>query len=189
MSHITFENLEHVFQEMLKTSEWKALLEKFKAAEDVWFVANGGLWSVANHQASDCSRLLDKQFNSLDNVSLLTSIANDYGYENLFSRWLESNYKAGKLTTDSLVVGMSCSGKSKNVLDALELANQLGASSVLFSGQNSPSLPVDTIEICYNVNYFHTVEVLCLMAFYELIHAAGGSCPSIVQEINRKYGD
>jgi D-sedoheptulose 7-phosphate isomerase len=60
----------------------------------------------------------------------LTAIANDYGYERVFQRQVEALCSRG-----DVLVGISTSGSSKNVVAALERARQIGAFTVAFTGQ------------------------------------------------------
>ena len=53
------------------------------------------------------------------------------------------------------------------------------------SGQKSKKLKDDIKELVYECDYFHTVEVMTMMLFYEMIHQTGNHCPSINQEKNR----
>ena len=50
-------------------------------------------------------------------------------------------------------------------------------------------LPEDIEELDLRCDYFHTVEVMSLMLFYDLIHRTGNRCPSINQEIQRKFSE
>jgi len=59
----------------------------------------------------------------------VTAIANDFGYENLFARLVEAHANPG-----DVVVGITTSGTSKNVVRGLEAANQIGATTVAFTG-------------------------------------------------------
>ena len=56
--------------------------EDFDSSDNIFFVANGGGHAVVPRINSDVSRLTNKQCYSLDNASYLTSIANDYGWNN-----------------------------------------------------------------------------------------------------------
>ena len=57
----------------------------------------------------------------------------------------------------------------------------------MISGKSTGTLPETIDELAVNCNYFHTVEVMSLMLFYDLIHRTGNRCPSIDQEIRRKF--
>ena len=85
-----------------------------------------------------------------------------------------------------MVIGMSCSGNSKNVTRCLSWANSKGYETFMISGKKSKRLQPDINEINLECKYFHTVEVLCLVLFYQIIHEMGCECPSIVKEIERK---
>ena len=144
---------------------------------------------MGSHAADDCTRLLPKLVQSLDSQCLLTSVANDYGYNNTFVRWLELFEKSDSLDKSSMILGLSCSGNSKNVISALHWANKNNFNCSLISGQKSVVLPDDINQVSLNATYFHTTEVLTLILFYELIHHCGGQCPSIKDEIVRKGAD
>lgn len=155
--------------------------------KECFFLANGGLYSVANHLGDDANRLLFKAgviktIFSPDSVCFLTSVANDYGYNDIFAKWLQTH----QLDKDCLVVGLSCSGRSKNVITGLHYAKELGCTTTLISGQSGSLLPPDILEVCLHTEYFHTTEILCTILFYELIASSGGKCPMISDEVIRK---
>ena len=193
MRHIDFENIEEKFDLVLSQKEWKQFIEDFKSSSDIYIVANGGLWAIGNHAADDCTRLfakagIQKNISTLESQCLMTSIANDYGYNNLFVSWLDLQKKTGKMKDDAMIVALSCSGGSKNVITCLHWAQKYGYKSALISGQPSQAKPKNINEINLDCKYFHTVEVLTLILFYDLIHACGAQCPSIKDEIIRKDG-
>ena len=128
MSNIDFENLEEKFEKTLTTKQWKQFEKDFASSSDIYLVANGGLWGVANHAADDCTRLfakagIAKNVKTLDSQCLITSIANDYGYNNLFLSWLELQKKTGAMKKDAMIVALSCSGGSKNVVSCCPLSH------------------------------------------------------------------
>jgi len=86
------------------------------------------------------------------------------------------------------VIGMSCSGNSSNVVNALHWAADRGLDTFMISGQKSEILRSEISEMSYGCEYFHTVEVLCMMMFYDLIHQTDNKCPSIRGEKNRLKG-
>lgn len=191
MAHIDFENIENKFETTLKSTEYLKFLEMFKEADEVFICGNGGLWAVGNHASDDCNRLfaksgIPKYVHSMDSQCLITSVANDYGYNNMFIKWLELHKKRISKDKKILVVGLSCSGGSKNVTSALYWAKMNGYNSAMISGQSANVLPDDVLEVCLDAKYFHTTEVLTLILFYELIHACGAACPTIHEEVVRK---
>ena len=186
MERIDFENIESKLTEALDSKEYAALAKKVNKAKRVFLIGNGGLHFVACHAATDMTRLIKgKSVQTFDSVGFITSNANDHPYDKLFIKWLESvTHEAD--TGESLVIGMSCSGKSKNILDSLVWASEKGMDTFMISGKSSGELPENVTELDLSCLYFHTVEVMSLMLFYDLIHKTGNRCPSINQEIRRK---
>ena len=161
------------------------MVDKTIKAKKIFLLGNGGLHYVASHVATDMSRLIpDKAIYSFDSVGFITSNANDHGYEKLFVRWLET-VAAIENPNDCLVVGLSCSGNSSNVISALHWAEERGYDTFMVSGQKSEILKNNISELSFECEYFHTVEVMCMILFYELIHCTGNRCPSIRGEKNR----
>tara|TARA_R100000278_G_C5427798_1_gene148989 strand:+ start:121 stop:726 length:606 start_codon:yes stop_codon:yes gene_type:complete len=181
---IEFENLLETFKSKIDTKEFKKLQVDFDKSDTIFFIGNGGVHSVATHAASDVSRLTSKKCYSLDSASYLTSIANDYSYNNIFIRWLEDYAVEG---SNSMVIGFSGSGNSKNVISCLTLAtDKYNFKTNLISGQKSAFLPDYIDQVCFDNKYFHVHEILCMLTFYQLIHGTGNSCPTIKDEIVRK---
>jgi len=192
MSLIDFENIENKFEETLTTKEWAQFVKDFKESDDIYVVANGGLWAVGNHAADDCTRLfakagIAKHISTMESQCLMTSIANDYGYNNLFLSWLDLAKQTGKMEGRKvMIIALSCSGNSKNVISCLHWGEKQGFKTALISGAESQVLPSGINEVNLECKYFHTVEVLTLILFYELIHIVGAECPTIKDEIVRK---
>jgi len=182
-----FEGLEEIFRRTVASPEFKRLQEDFNKSRSIYMIGNGGNMAVASHGAADITRLTDKAVYALDSQCIGTSIANDFGYDRMFTRWLEVYASAN--TSESLVIGLSGSGNSKNVLSALDWANnRFNFKCVLISGQKSRALVDGVNEVCFDCKFFHTAEILSLMAVYELIHGTGNACPTIKDEIIRKWG-
>jgi len=101
----------------------------------LWF-GNGGSAADAQHLAAELVGRFLLERRGLASIalttdtSILTSVANDYGFECVFSRQVEALCQAG-----DVVVGISTSGNSKNVCKALQAARDLGAIAVAFTGQ------------------------------------------------------
>jgi len=101
------------------------LLNTRKKNSIIYFIGNGGSASTASHFANDISigtKLIDKPFRAIslcDNQSIITAIANDYGYEYIFSKQLSVLLKK-----DDVVVAISASGNSENLIQALNVAKK-----------------------------------------------------------------
>ena len=95
------------------------LISKIKAANRVFLIGNGGSYANAMHICNDLLGCGIKAF-TLD-PSTLTAFANDYGYENVFALWIEKVGMEG-----DLLIALSGSGQSPNVLRAVAKAKQMG---------------------------------------------------------------
>jgi D-sedoheptulose 7-phosphate isomerase len=112
--------------------------------KQVFILGNGGSASTASHFACDlgkntrCDDLPHFRVLALsDNMALFSAYANDEGYENVFVQQLASFVEPG-----DVVIGISTSGNSPNVVKAIELANQVGANTVGLTGFDRGQLGV-----------------------------------------------
>ena len=100
-----------------RLSEEQRLAELIRKAQDVYICGNGGSASTAEHFATDLVKKGVRATALSANSSVITMIANDYGYEQVFSRQLETFG-----TQEDLLIAISCSGTSPNVLMAVKTA-------------------------------------------------------------------
>jgi len=100
------------------------LLDSRESGSTTFFLGNGGSASTATHFVNDISlgsRQFEKPFRAIslcDNQAVITAIANDDGYENIFLQQLQTLAKAG-----DTIVCISASGNSKNLIKAMEYAS------------------------------------------------------------------
>ena len=109
-----------------------ALLAARERDARVFFLGTGGSAATASHWVSDLTRWRGRPFRALsltENVAVLTAVANDHGYSHVFTQQLENLMSAG-----DLVVAISVSGNSPNVVEAIEYANDNGAVTVGLTG-------------------------------------------------------
>lgn len=112
------------------------IVRAFQEGKKAIFFGNGGSAADAQHIAAELSGKFIRDRSSLPaialttNTSSLTAIANDYGYEAVFSRQLESLAKKG-----DVVIGISTSGNSPNVLLAMKQAKRCGAITIALTGR------------------------------------------------------
>ena len=132
----------------------------------IFIMGNGGSASTATHFVCDLSKntrnsqLPNYRVIGLsDNMAVFSALANDEGYENVFSQQLVSFVQPG-----DVVIAISASGNSPNVLKATELANQMGARTIGFTGFNGGKLAM-LVEINLHVpsNIIEHVEDIHLM--------------------------
>ncbi len=112
-----------------------AIVEALRAKKKVLWCGNGGSAAEAQHMAAELSGRFLRERPGLYsealsvNTSTLTCVGNDYGYDYIFSRQVEAFAQPG-----DVVIGMTTSGTSKNVVLALEAAKKQGATTVAFTG-------------------------------------------------------
>jgi len=107
------------------------LLEARERGSSIFFIGNGGSAATASHFANDIAigtRTYDKPFRVIslcDNQAVITAIANDDGYEKIFSQQLKVLLKK-----QDVVVSISASGNSPNLIDAINTAKKMSAITV-----------------------------------------------------------
>src|SRR5262245_48807695 len=112
---------------------------------------NGGSASDAQHMAAEMQgiRAHPATHQGLlalvltENTALLTAISNDVGYAAAFRRQVEAMVRS-----EDLVIGLSTSGRSPNVIEALRAAKQRGARTVAFLGESGPLADIADIALC-----------------------------------------
>lgn len=103
--------------------------ERSREGSRFFFVGNGASASIASHAAVDFTKQVGIKAYDFNEPNFITALSNDYGYENWIAKALELRAEAG----DVLVL-ISSSGKSPNVLAAAEKAKGMGLTLVTFSG-------------------------------------------------------
>jgi len=98
----------------------------------VYLVGNGGSSAIVSHAAIDLLNACGFKAHALTDNSLLTCMANDYGYENVFSQPLKTLFEEG-----DVLVAISSSGKSPNIVNACHQVKDNAAAVITFSGFSS----------------------------------------------------
>lgn len=117
--------------------------EAYRRGNKVIWAGNGGSAADAQHMAGEMvskfyfDRPAIPSIALTTDTSIITSIANDYGYEKVFSRQLQANAVKG-----DVFIGISTSGNSRNLVESLPMCRQLGVTAVALVGAN-PSLMDD----------------------------------------------
>ena len=132
----------------------------------IFIMGNGGSASTASHFVCDLGKNTRwmglpnfRVMGLTDNMALFSALANDEGYENVFAQQLASFVHPG-----DIVIGISTSGNSANVVNAIKLANQVGAMTIGFTGFDSGQLgPLLDINIHVPSDSIEQVEDIHLM--------------------------
>ena len=113
----------------------ETIVNAFKNGNKVLFCGNGGSAADAQHLAAEFSGRFYTDRDALPaealhcNTSYLTAVANDYGYDLVYSRIIKGTGNKG-----DVLVGLSTSGNSSNILKAFEVARQKGVINIGFTG-------------------------------------------------------
>ncbi len=132
------------------------ILETYKAGNKLIFVGNGGSNAIASHMAEDYSKGAGIRAVAFSDSSLLTCLANDYGFDNMFSKAIEIYSDKG-----DLLIAISSSGKSKNILNAVNTANKKEVNTVTLSGFSESNLlkRLGKLNIYVNSYSYRVVEL------------------------------
>jgi len=137
------EAMEHLRQDLLPVIGESAarIIACLHAGGTVFWCGNGGSAADAQHMAAELVGRFERDRPGFASValttdtSILTSIGNDYGFDNIFSRQVEGLGKKG-----DILVALSTSGNSPNVIRAVEVAKQKGIISIGLLGRDGGSL-------------------------------------------------
>lgn len=180
-------NLNLKFEETLKDPSWIELEETYRDCSRISFFGNGGNLAVADHAAIDTSRLTNKLGLCPGSGILASSLINDKGHDKWLEKWVEitSRGLTDEIMKKSLFIGISSSGKSENVVTALNYASDIGANSFLITASDIKTKKNINFKFCnLKVDEYHSSEVFTLLLTYQLIHSGGFRCPSISNSSN-----
>lgn len=124
----------------------------------IMICGNGGSAADAQHFAAELVVKFEKKRSALPAIalstdtSILTAAGNDFSFNDIFSRQIEA-----LASKNDLVIGISTSGKSQNILEALRMANAKGAKTVILSGKSKVDL--DFINHKININSIKTSRI------------------------------
>lgn len=155
------------------------LLTAFENGNTVYIFGNGGSSATASHYQNDfnkgVSEHTEKKFNFLclnDNVATVMAVANDIGFEEVFRFQLR-----GHIKPDDLVVAISGSGNSRNVINAVEYAREQGCKVIGLTGFDGGKLkglsdvslhaPVNSMQITEDIHMIF--DHLMMSVFYKTL--------------------
>ena len=172
-----FINLQALAPQIEKVSE--VCIEALKNGNKIMFCGNGGSAADSQHLAAELVgryKMNRPAMNAIAltvDTSILTAVGNDYGYDTIFERQVEGLGKEG-----DVLVGLSTSGNSKNVLLAFEMAKKKGIKTVAMTGKSGGKMK-ETADYTINVPSDTTNNI-------QEMHIAVGHllCGVIEKEIN-----
>lgn len=155
-SHVTDKkkNKQELEQGMATLCVW--LTELREEERCLYIIGNGGSAGVAAHAVTDFFNAAQLKAITLHESSLLTCMANDYGYENAFARMLSQ-----MVQPKDIVIVISSSGQSMNIRNAAQLALQHGAHVVTLSGfdNNNPLRLMGELNFWLDSDDYGMVEI------------------------------
>jgi D-sedoheptulose 7-phosphate isomerase len=137
----------------------EVIIEAYKKNKKVLIFGNGGSAADAQHFAGELIGRFKKERKSLGcialttDTSILTAVGNDYGFEYIFKRQLE-----GLLEEEDIVIGISTSGESENVIEAIKYAKEKKAKTIGLCGKSGGRLK-NLVDICIWVKSDNTPRI------------------------------
>lgn len=126
-------------------------VDSLREGGKIWFAGNGGSAADAQHLAAELSGRFYLDRKSLPaealnvNSSFLTAVANDYGFDKVYARLLEGCARQG-----DVLVAISTSGNSKNILEAVKTAHAMHVKIIALTGKTGGAL-ADKCDVLLNV--------------------------------------
>jgi D-sedoheptulose 7-phosphate isomerase len=142
-----FQEVEQLLRDTLEQSAGSIsraasmIVDAYREEHGLFLFGNGGSAADAQHMAGELNGRYLKERKPLKaqalvcNASTVTCLANDYGYEQIFSRQLQANAVSG-----DVAFGFSTSGNTKNVLEAFKIAKTMGVKTIAMTGCSGGAL-------------------------------------------------
>ena len=130
----------------------RLILNAFQDGRQLLICGNGGSAADSQHIATEFVSRFFIERRALNaealtvNTSSLTAIGNDYSFEKVFSRQVEAKGRSG-----DVLIGITTSGNSKNVIEAMKVAQQIGISTIGLTGNNQDGLIYKVSDCCIGV--------------------------------------
>jgi len=123
----------------------------------VFFIGNGASAAISSHHSADFSKTAGIPSMCFSDPALLTCLSNDFGYENAFAKAIELYSKEG-----DVLFAISSSGKSENILNAVETAKKKGITVITLSGfeNNNPLKNMGSINFYVPAKTYGLIEIV-----------------------------
>jgi D-sedoheptulose 7-phosphate isomerase len=152
----------------------KMILKAYDEGKNIFVMGNGGSAATASHFACDinkgCCFDLEKKFKMIclnDNIPILLALANDASYDLVFVEQMKNFFNQG-----DLVIGISGSGNSQNVLNAIKYANKNGGNTVGLSGFSGGRLSqIVDVAFVAEVDDMQKVEDIHMIVIHMIMQA------------------
>ena len=148
---------ETLSREILEAAQ--TICDRLASGGKLLLMGNGGSAADSQHIAAELIGRFKKERAAIPAIALtvdsssLTALGNDYGFETIFSRQIEA-----LATAKDAVIGISTSGNSQNVIRALNLARNIGATTIGLTGHGGGNMQ-DCVDICIVVPSDDTARI------------------------------
>ncbi|MDE5779575.1 MAG: SIS domain-containing protein [Lachnospiraceae bacterium] len=146
------------------------LISRFSAIKtkekQVFFVGNGGSSAIASHMTADFMKNGGMRTYNLYDNAVTTCMGNDYGYEYIFSKPLEFLLNEG-----DLLVAISSSGNSQNIINAIEVAKEKKAQVITFTGfkENNKVKQLGDLNVYVPIEHYGIVESIHNLLLQQIV--------------------
>ena len=150
-----------------------AIMEAYQAEKQIFVIGNGGSASTASHLACDLGKGTSipgkprfRVISLTDNVATMSAWSNDVSYEDVFVEQLKNLVNPG-----DVVIGISASGNSENVIRAMQHASEIGCKTIGWSGFGGGTLAtICDVNVVVDSNHYGPVEDVHLILNH-VLHA------------------
>ncbi len=131
----------------------------------MYLIGNGGSAAIVSHAKTDFMNVAGIKAITLLEPAIITCLSNDYGYENVFSRQLEV-----LANPDDILIAVSSSGQSKNIINAAQIMKQKGASVITLTGfkENNPLRKMGDLNYWLSSSNYTLVEIAHLFVLHHM---------------------
>jgi len=142
-------------------NSYKLAIDIIKESKRIFFIGNGGSNAISSHMAEDYQKMGKYPTFCFSDPALITCYSNDYGYENAITEWLKIHFNQ-----DDILIAISSSGNSKNIINAVNLVNNINQQCITLSGfsNNNPLLKLGIENFHIPIENYGVVE-----CFHEII--------------------
>lgn len=143
-----------------------ALIENARArGASVYLIGNGGSAAIVSHAKTDLMNVAGVKAITLLEPAIMTCLSNDYGYENVFSRQIQT-----LANPDDILIAVSSSGQSENILNAVRTMKNKGASVISLTGfdENNPLRKMGDYNYWLNSSNYTLVEIAHLFVLHHM---------------------
>ncbi len=132
----------------------------------IMFIGNGGSAGISSHMAIDYSKNGNMRSMAFNDGAALTCLGNDLGYENVFAKQVDLHARSG-----DLLMAISSSGKSPNILKAVDVARERGCAVYTFSGfgADNPLRKLGDLNFYVNSMEYGFVEISHLALIHSIL--------------------